>query len=152
MYTKLFYASSLPTINQTLVKELCMCVCTIPIPTHTTPTHPHPSSPTFSSSWFSHPLLLLLGTFLFKHQGEYGQHLAQSWVISYIKMHNQYTVSPLVASIPLFTTPGLVQHEMGIIYVAAPCLSTLCLLDVTALDQISQAHNQILEVGMVAKV
>ena len=57
-----------------------------------------------------------------------------------------------VASIPLFPTPGLVQHEMGIIYVAAPCLSTLCLLDVTARDQISQAHNQILEVGMATKV
>jgi len=57
-----------------------------------------------------------------------------------------------VVSISLFTTPGLVQHEMGIIYVAAPCLLTLCLPDVTACDQISQAHNQILEVGMVAKV
>ena len=88
-------------------EKSCACVCArnthtlphLPTPTHIhtypTPTHPHPPLPTFISRWFSHPLLLLLETFLFKHQENYGQHLAQSWVISYSKTHNQYTVSPL---------------------------------------------------------
>ena len=57
-----------------------------------------------------------------------------------------------------FTAPGMVRHKMGITTDGhCPCVSTLCLLDVTAFDQISQAfpsvyayckQSNILEVGM----